>query len=63
MTTNPIAVLDVDDARELLLALDCDRHDWSFTRDQRSEFYMLSKDGWRIIEQLQSAVREATAHD
>lgn len=60
MTTNPIAVLDVDDARELLRAIGAGR-DWSFSHEQYLQFRVLSSAGLRIIDQLQAAVREAQA--
>ena len=60
MTTNPIAVLDVDDARELLRAIGADR-DWAFSHEQYRQFRALSPEGFRIIGQLQIAVREAQA--
>lgn len=60
MTTNPIAVLDVDDAQELLRAIGAGR-DWSFSREQYQRFLERSSDGLRVISQLQTAVREAQA--
>ncbi len=60
MTTNPIAVLDVDDARELLRAIGAGR-DWSFSHEQYRQLRALSPEGFRIIGQLQIAVREAQA--
>lgn len=58
MTTNPIAVLDVDDARELLRAIGAGP-DWSFSHEQYGKFRLRSPEGFRIIGLLQIAVREA----
>lgn len=60
MTTNPIAVLDIDDARELLRVIGAGR-DLSFSHEQYQRFLERSPDGLRIINQLQIAVREAQA--
>ena len=60
MTTNPIAVLDADDARELLRVIGAGR-DWSFSREQYQRFLERSPDGLRVTSQLNTAVREAQA--
>lgn len=61
MTTNPIAVLDVDDARELLRAIGCEMDTMNIPPPTQNRLFENSRDGFRIIGQLQTAVREAQA--